>query len=703
MSVTPVEETGHPVSAPDAVRALFGARSVALVGASDDEAKFSGQPVRNLRSGGYPGGIFPVNRRGGTVSGVDAVSSIAELPGGIDAAMVMLPAAACPAAVRQIGRRGIPVAIVAVSGFAEIGTEEGERLQRELAEAGREAGVRIVGPNCNGIYETRRPLPLGYNYTHSQKLGSGTVGLVSHSGAVLGGFVPLLESHGSGISAFVSCGNEVDLELTDYFEYLVEDPNTEVIALIMDGVRDGARFRRAVRRARDAGKPVVALKLGTTSSGATAAAAHSSRLAGAGAAYDAVFAADGVVSVSTLETLALAAAVLAAGRSPQAAGAVATSTSGAGGVLVADTLNRAGVPLATFAPATCRLLGLAAGFAQVINPFDIGAAGPATIEDDMMALAADPGAGAFVFYLTPVPTQAWREALAAGVAAAAAANPRVPFLVVSPAPISAGEQALYRDARVPVVASLDDAARALYALTRVFAPATVSDVVNALPASVGGATSSEPASKRFLAERGVPVLPESLTTTAEAAAVAAFELGYPVVLKACGATLTHKSEHGLVALDVADEAAVRGAFTELAARGRELDPDAFEGVTVTRMVGAGVDVMVGMHTDPDFGPMIVLGAGGVLAELVADIALAPAPLSADQVHTMLDSIKIGRLLAGYRGNVAADVHALVELVVKVSEIAASEPDLLAVDLNPVRVLPDGRGVAVLDALVVRQV
>ncbi|TNC29437.1 acetate--CoA ligase family protein [Amycolatopsis alkalitolerans] len=699
MSVTPVEEIGHP----DAVRALFEARSVALVGASGDESKFSGQPVRNLRSGGYPGGIFPVNRRGGTVSGVDAVSSIAELPDGVDAVMVMVPAASCPEAVREIGRRGIPVAVVAVSGFAEIGTETGERLQRELAQAGREAGVRIVGPNCNGIYETHRPLPLGYNYTHSLTLAKGTVGLVSHSGAVLGGFVPLLESYGSGISAFVSCGNEVDLELTDYFEYLVDDPNTEVIALIMDGVRDGTRFRRTVRRARDAGKPVVALKLGTTSSGATAAAAHSSRMAGAAAAYDAVFAADGVVSVSTLETLALVAAVLAAGRAPQVAGAVATSTSGAGGVMLADTLNRAGVPLATFAPATCRALAPAAGFAQVINPFDIGAAGPATIADNMCALAADPGAGAFVFYLTPVPTQAWREALAAGVAAAAAANPRLPFLVVSPAPISAGEQALYRDARVPVVASLDNAARALHALTRVFAPMKAEAAVEHPPASAGGAALSEPGSKRFLAERGVPVSQESLATTAEAAVVAAFEIGYPVVLKASGAALPHKSEHRLVALDVADAKAVRDAFTDLATRGRELDPRTFEGVTVTRMIGEGVDVMVGMHTDPDFGPMIVLGAGGVLTELVADVTLAPAPLTADQVQTMLDRTKIGRLLAGYRGSVAADLPALVDLVVKVSEIAASEPEVLAVDLNPVRVLPAGRGVAIVDALVIRHV
>ncbi|WP_114905845.1 acetate--CoA ligase family protein [Ornithinimicrobium murale] len=690
------------IGANEAVARLLQPRAVALVGASSDLEKFSGQPLRNLRTAGYPGPIYPVNRRGGEVGGVPALRDIADLPDGVDVAMVMVPAAGCPDTVRELGAAGVPVAVIAVSGFAEMGTPEGSRLQEELERAAQESGVRLVGPNCNGIYETRVPLPLGYNYTHSQRLVAGSVALVSHSGAMLGGFVPLLERYGAGLSVFVSCGNEVDLELTNYVDHLVEDPDTEVIALILDGVSDGPGFRRSLQRARAADKPVVAMKLGNTSSGTTAAQAHSSRLAGAQASYEAVFAAEGVISVPTLETLALAAAVLAHGRWPHERGVVAFSTSGAGGILLADTLGAHSVELADLAEQTRQTMAPLAGFARVMNPFDVGAAGPTTIEANLQALAEDPGAGMMLFYLTPTPTQKWRQALAEGVAATAAAHPLLPVIVVSPAPMSSLESETYAKAGVPVVASLLDAVVTVRAVLDVAhpAPSPLPDGA-ATTSGLTGRPLSEPASKQWLARRGIPVLPEVVATSPESAGSAATQVGYPLVLKAAGSGLTHKTEHGLVVLDVKDQEELNQHFVELDRRGRALDPTGYEGVLVSRFVAPGVDVMLGLTVDPDFGPMLVMGAGGVLTELIGDVAVAPVPLSAEVARSMVASTKVGRLLRGYRGSDPADVDALVELLVRLSEVAADEGGALeAIDLNPVRVMPVGQGTAVLDALVV---
>lgn len=701
----PAAPTVEALAAYDAIRRLLHPRAVALVGTSDDPEKFSGQPQRNLRNAGYSGAIHPVNRRATTVGGIPTVATVAELPNGIDTAMVMVPAATCPEVVRDLGRAGIPTAVIAVSGFAELGTEEGRRLQEELRVAGREAGVRLVGPNCNGVYETREPLPLGYNYTHSQILARGSVALVAHSGAMLGGFVPLVESYGAGLSGFVSCGNEVDLELTDYVEYFVADPDTAVIAIILDGVHDGARLRRAIGSAHRAGKPVVALKLGNSTHGSAAAQAHSSRLAGTKAAYDAIFAADRVVSVPTLETLAVVCSLLAHGRRLESREVVGLSTSGAGGVLLADTLGEHGLRLTELAPSTVERLTLSAGFAQAMNPFDIGAAGAATVDANLDALASDPGAGAVVFYLTPTPTPSWRLRLAEGVASVATAHPTLPIVVVSPAPMDDEVAPIYRAAGVPVVTSTLDVAVALGALAAPL-PAWPDERLGESPSPATalpspGTALSEPGSRAFLRERGVPVPDDVVVRTAADAVEVARAIGFPVVAKAAGAGLTHKTEGGLVRLGLTDAEAVRAAYEDLAERGAGLDPEGYEGVMVAGMVTGGEEVVVGISTDPDFGPLIVFGAGGVTAELLSDVALAPVPLDRAEARRLIDRTKVARLLTGFRGQEPLDVDALVDLVEAVSALAAEHTaEILAIDLNPVRVLPAGRGVAVLDALVV---
>jgi acetyltransferase len=710
--VTAAVSRRTPLTSREAVAALLSPRSVALVGASADEEKFAGQPLRNLQTAGFPGAVHPVNRRGGQIRGVPALTSVDQLPPGVDVAFVMVPARECAPTVRALGAAGVGVAVIAVSGFAELGTAEGAALQEELAEAGRESGVRLVGPNCNGVYNTAVPLPLGYNHTHSQALPPGDIALVSHSGAMLGAFAPLLTSYGHGLSSFVSCGNEVDLRLSDYLEYLLDDEQTAAIALIMDAVEDGAAFRRAALQARRRGKPLIALKIGNSASGTRATLAHSSRLAGSQATYEAVFAADGVVSVPTLETLAIASCLAADGRRMTRPGVVATSTSGAGGILLADALTGVGVDLPALADETVERMRPQAGFAQVINPFDIGAAGASAIADHLRSLATDPGAGALVFYLTPVPTQSWRDALAEGVAAVAAERRELPILLVSASPLGEVEERALRRAGVPVAASLLDAVAVLKALrppasaASAAASAAEEDAPRASTSRSLSETSrslSEPQSKRLLADLGLAFPPEVTATSPAQARQVAAEIGYPVVLKGAGAAIAHKSEHGLVALDVPDEAALAREYARLDGAGRTLDPDGFEGVVVTPLVPDGVDVVVGVVADPDFGPMVLVGSGGVLSELVRDVALAPAPLDRAAADRLLASTRVDALLTGYRGAPPSDRDALVELLVRVSEVATRlDAEVEAVDLNPVRVLRPGNGVRILDALVARR-
>jgi len=691
-------------SARRAVEALLRPRSVVLVGASSDVEKFSGQPLRNLLAAGFTGAVYPVNPRGGEMNGVPVLSDAADVPYGTDLGVIMVPAAAAVDVVAILGDRGVTTAIVAVGGFAELGTEAARELQDRLGETARRHGIRIVGPNTNGVYNATDRIPLGYNYAHSLRLRPGAIGLISHSGAMLGGFLSLLEQFGQGISAFVSCGNEVDLTMDDYCDYLVDDNATHVLALIMDAVSDGARFRRLAERARAVGKPIVVLKLGNSSAGTQATQAHSSRLAGSSAAYEAVFHAEGIVSVPTLETLALAVTLLAQRRGPRRAGVVATSSSGAGSIMVADVLTELGTPPVALAPATVEAMTPHAGFAQVINPFDNGAAGLANTEPSLLALADDPRAGSFVSYLHPMPTGTWRTALASATADVARRHLDMPVVAISPASMADDEARIYREAGVPVLGSTLDALTVIAALHRRLAAAAHAEVVETdqtRTTTAEGHSLSEIDSKQVLRPFGIRFPIEILASTADDATTAATSLGLPVVLKATGANLTHKTEHALVEVGVGSAHAVRTVFRRLDEVGRALDPDGYRGVLVCEQIPAGVELVLGVTVDPDFGPMVLVGAGGILAELIADTALAAAPITPDQAEALLHRLKVDRLLDGYRGTEPADRDAAIDQIVALSRAAVELSDSIsAIDLNPVRVLAKGRGAVALDALVI---
>ena len=359
------------IAAQQALHALFHPRAVAVIGASDDTTKHGYIVLNNVRAAGFTGGIYGISRRLKDVDGIKCYPDLASLPEPVDVAFLAIPADAAVQAVRDCARAGLAVAIVGSAGYAESLEVGGAERQVELARIAAEERIRIVGPNCNGIYNAHLPLSIGFNTAHAKRQAAGGISIFSHSGALFDAMAGRLHMLGAGLSLFASAGNEADLSVLDYMEYAIGHAPTRVIALLIDSLEDGARFRRLALQAAAAGKHVVALKIGGSEAGARAAVAHSSRIAGDNAAYAALFEASGVATVASLEGFMTAAALLERyGRRPGGLGAL--STSGAGASLLADRCAALGVPLAALSPDTHRRIDSHRMFSRIGNPLDLG-------------------------------------------------------------------------------------------------------------------------------------------------------------------------------------------------------------------------------------------------------------------------------------------------------------------------------------------
>lgn len=693
-----------------AIETLFAPRSIVFVGASADATKQSGQPVRNVAAAGYSGVLCAVNRRGEPIGATPTYTSIDALPEAMDVAFVTLPAEQCALTVRQLGAKGVKVAVLAVGGFAETGSATGQRLADEVRTASQEAGVRLVGPVCNGLYDTRRRLALGYNAVHQREVRAGNVALISHSGALAGPFVSLVEAAGAGISAFVSAGSEIDIGLSDFIEYFSTDEHTKVIAVIVDHVGDGSTFVAAVRSARRAGKEVVALKLGNTALGRAATLAHSSHLAGARHVYEAVFRAEGVRSVPSIEALALTCALLSSGRSRTAGGIVGTSSSGGGAIILADLLTQQGIPVPKLAERTLQEMGNRLRFdaARIMNPFDLGLGGRQHYVANVATLADDPSTAMLLVFGTPVPqmqTAAQHAQLAMAAVNTAQTNPDLPVLYLTPAPLFDDERNILEAGGIPVTRSTLDAVAVSKAMLPIepVAHHNREDLVSAADAGSRSGNLSEYQSKVLLRSFGMPFPDEMLVRSDDEAVAAATRLGYPVVLKASGAGIAHKSERRLVELALRDEAELRAAWMRLMGRLANIADAGFEGCLVAPYIEDGIETIVGFTRDPEFGLICVVGPGGVLAELFGAEGMChlTLPMTRAGLGRAIDANPLGKLLAGYRGGETCDFDAFIDFVLDAGRIAAIlGPRLLALDLNPVKVRTRDRGACALDSVCV---
>ena len=700
-----------------ALAPLMRPLSIAVLGASPRPNTLGNNAVANLLRFGYEGKVFPVHPSAPEVAGLPAYANLASLPEVPDCAVVALSSDKVLSTLAEAAERGVGSAVVFASGFAETDAA-GKALQAEVQALCERTGLVICGPNCLGLVNVTHRISL-YSSSVPESLRPGGLAVVSHSGS---GCIALSTLGRFGMSYMVSAGNAAVVDMADYLEFLATDESTRVAALFMEQMRGPARFVAAMAAMHRAGKPVIALKVGRSAKGAAASAAHTGSLAGSAEAYADFFRRNGVIAVDDLDEMAESIALmLAVRRLPKGDGLGIISVSGGETALLCDVADRVGVRLPDPGEEAKNRLGTALpGFGTPSNPLD--ATGNAVYdvsvyEACMEALASDPGIAMVAVAqdcspgLSKLGSGNYRR-IAEKVAAVAGRlekpvaffNPTAgglhPFVIE---PFENTGVAVMQGARSSLIAirRMFEYARNVGASPQGVPPAPV-PLTSWRERLATGAPFTEREAKQFLSACGIPVTREALASSEDEAQAAAKSLGFPVVLKIESPDIAHKTEVGGVKVGLRDPAAVAGAYREILASVKDKAPEAaIAGVVVQEMIDGGVEMIAGLSQCAPFGMGIVTGTGGVLVELVKDASLALAPIDHARALELIASTRAHKLLAGFRGAQAGDIEAFANLLVSLSAIAVSYGDLIeAIDLNPVAVLPAGRGVRVLDALVI---
>jgi acetyl coenzyme A synthetase (ADP forming)-like protein len=716
---------------------FFTPRGVAVIGASRDPSKLSYGVMRNLLDPehGYPGPVYPVNPRAADILGLPCYPDISAVPDPIELAVLLVPAAMVPSTVGACGQRGLKAVVVISGGFREVGPE-GAAREREMVEIARRYRMRVMGPNGIGVIDTHTPLNTTFVKGMPQR---GHIAFMSQSGALCGGIIDWALARGLGFSRFLSVGNEADVNETDVIPFLAADDISRVITLYLEDVKGGPDFVAALREATQR-KPVLVIKTGRTAGGQAATASHTGALAGVHAAFRAACRQAGVIEVESIRELFDGALALAYQPLP-AGGRIAILTNAGGpAALAADALENAGLQLArTGLETRAALRGCLHAEAQVAGPVDmLGGADQRDYRRALDALLADPANDGVLAILVPqvlVDPVAVVDAIAAGIAAAAAASapvdgssaPRKPVLacLMGAASLDAAFATAHR-AQIPAYPFPEDAV-ASFGILRRRAREIAKASERAKSASIAPTAGRQPdqasmaASQRLLSEAaaagrsaldaaesqtvlnafGLASPPDLLATSSAEAAEYSRRIGFPVVLKLASPDILHKTDVGGVILGVTDEAAARAGFDTILARARAAHPGArIRGVQVQRMIGGGQEVIVGVKRDPTFGPLIMFGLGGVYVEALADVSFRLAPLTTVDAEEMIAEVRSARLLAGLRGAPPADRPALVAAIVRIGDLAAACPMIAELDVNPLLVLPDGQGTLALDARII---
>jgi acetyl coenzyme A synthetase (ADP forming)-like protein len=679
-----IDERDH-IGVVGSLQPFFEPRTVAVVGASPRRGSIGGELYRNVLRGEFRGVGFPVNRSGDSVAGVRAYRSVAEIGEAIDLAVVCLPGSAVLAAAEDALAAGVRALCVISAGFAEIGPE-GEAREEQLLELVRSHGARLLGPNCLGIAVAEPRLNATFG---PRALPPGKVGFSSQSGALGLAVLERAAERRLGLSAFVSIGNKADISSNDLLEYWEDDPHTEVVLLYLESFGNPRKFARVARRVART-KPILAMKAGRTAAGARAASSHTAALAGSEAAVDALFQQAGVLRVDTLEELLDLSSLLASQPLPRGRNVAVLTNAGGLGILCADACESAGLGLPPLADATVSdLHALLPTEASVSNPVDmLGSAVASTYESAIPILLRDPGLDALiVLFVPPVVAGAGEvaEAIARAVGHIETLDKPVLACVIS----SAGTPAALLSAPVSAFSYPESAARALGRAAdraewlrrpqgRVVELGGIDvERAQAVCREAGERWLDPHEARQLLDAYEIPLVAERAAATVEDAVVAAEELGFPVVLKTALAGV-HKTERGGVALDLRDAEGVRTAA-------ERIGPP----FLLQPLVPPGVELLIGAVEDPVFGPLVALGPGGTLAELIGDASFRLAPLTDVDADELVTQGKVGVLLGGYRGAPPADVRRVSDVVLRVAQLVDDLPEVAELDLNPVIAGPDG--------------
>lgn len=688
------------------ITALLAPRSIAIIGVSQDFNKLNGRVMKFLLEKGYPGQICPINPKYSDVGGWPCFPSIEEVGQEIDLAVIAVPARDVTAQVAACGRAGVRSAIVFSSGFGEMGTE-GRALEDDLIATARASGLRLCGPNTLGLINAFEKVYATFTQYGMGPTLSGPVGFVSQSGAFGTAIAALARRRGMGLGYFINTGNERDVTFSDCMAHVLADARVTVGAGYLEGVSDGAGFAQVAAQAMDAGKPLVMTKVGRLGAGAKAAASHTGALAGADSVFDGVARQFGVIRARNEESMLDIVDGFATTRPPEGPNVAIVTQSGGAGVLMSDRAEELGLNVAELAPATvARLREVLPAFAATGNPVDVTAqfiADPGMLRESVCAVLADPGVDVAVIWLQLMDgfvdklTRTFREIRD---------SVEKPFVVAWVAAPEAGLAALrdlgiacFRGAEpaIEAVAAMMDwrAAQRAWAADAPARAALMADLPAPSLPCTGGALPTIDAAEQL---KTLPLVPTRLARTADEAVTAAQELGWPVVLKIESPDILHKTESGGVAVGLADETALRDAYAQIMANTTTRAPGArISGVIVQAMGRGTVEMVIGVQDDPVFGPVVMVGFGGVLVEVLSDVIFAKAPVTQAQAHAMLDRLKGRALLDGVRGAAPVDRTALCAMISEVSRLAAANAGRIAsLDLNPV--LAGSEGVVAVDWL-----
>ena len=696
---------------------FFNPRAIAIIGASQDFITISGQPLKHLQSHGYKGNLYPVNPRYREVGGVKCYPSLADVPETPDLVLILINASRVTDMLRQCGVKGVPYVIIFSSGFSEVGGG-GVDLQQELAQIAREHDIGVIGPNCQGMINVADQVFAGFGSVFNSDYEPGPVSMVSQSGG-FGFSVMNLSSKdgGLGFRQMVTTGNEIGVSTLDFIEYFIRDPQTEIIAGYVEGMKDAHRLIGVGDKALTAGKPILMWKVGNTEQGQRAAASHTANLGGAMALYRAAFRQKGIIQVDDIQDVVDYGRAFQCGRLPKGNRLAIITISGGAGILMTDEIVAGGMQLAQLAPATLeKLREFIPSFGSLLNPVDVTAAifnDLTLINRTLQAIIDDPGVDCIAMANASLQGDL-ADTIAGEIVAVAKTTDKPLFLAWSARDVLAQEAYARLDAaRIPHYKSPVRCGKALAAVSwyaqakrRNEAQRNEKPLTIARPSvkqALTGRTSdiAEYEAKRILAEYGIAVTQEALATTADAAVAAAKRIGYPVAIKVQSPDISHKTEAQAVQLGIADDAELEAAFEEVLANARAYKAGArIDGVLVQEMVKGGIEAILGITNDPLFGPAVMFGLGGIFAEVLKDVSFRLAPVTLSVAREMIEEIKGYPVLAGARGKAPADVEALAEAIVKLSALAVDLKDELAeLDINPLFVMEKGKGVKAADALI----
>ncbi len=681
--------------------------SIAIIGASDEPSRIGGRPLAYLLAAGFRGAVYPVNSKRRTVQGLPAYPAIGDVPGKVDLAVVAVAAEQAVDAVRDCAARGVGAAVVFSAGFAEIGPA-GSRLQDRLTAIARQSGMRVLGPNCLGLFNAEDGLYPTFTTTLDRGLPKpGRLSIVSQSGAFGSHLFFVASGRGLGMRYWIATGNEADVDVAECLHWVAEDAGTDVVMAYTEGVKDAARFIDALKAAHARRKPVIFMKVGRSELGAAAVASHTASLAGADAIYDAVLRQHGAYRARTAEEMVDVAYAASRGIYPAGNRLGVITISGGVGALLADEAADRGLEVPPLPAAAQRRLKDLVPFAAPRNPIDLTAQpfnDVGLVARYLEIVLREGGHDAIIAFFTSVAgSPAIAEPLRQAVAGLRRLRPDC--LLVLSALVPDALKSAYEADGVPV---FEDPSRALAAVAALAgfgrwfrrAPPARAPTAGAkaeIPSAMG-----EHAAKRLLAGWGLPVPNERLAPSAEAAVAAYRAIGRPVALKIASAEIAHKTEIGGVLLNLDDADSVRRGFADLTGRAAAQVPAArIDGVLVSAYVAGGVETILGVKRDPVFGPVILFGLGGIFVEVLDDVAMRRAPIDVAEALAMIGEIRGRAILDGARGRRRCDIAALAAALVALSEFAAAHADdIESIDINPFAVLPEGQGAFALDALIV---